>query len=109
MKSLSRHCETFRSLAGLALAGMGLFLLFGRVIGEADRLSRTLDQTASAGMELVSWIMLASTVNAHRLEHALLTLLWPVIPGLVGTVLLWSSGSQQSNRRDGNQPCIRWA
>ena len=108
MKTRNPRCEILRSIAGLALAGAGLFLLFGRVMGAADRLSRTLDQTASARMEVVSWIMMAASLDMHRLEHALLTLLWPLLPGLLGTVLLWSA-SRQNTRGDDGGPCVWWA
>jgi hypothetical protein len=60
-------------------------------------------------MDVVSWIMLASALNIHRLEGALLTLLWPLIPGLVGTVLLWSASSRQGNHDESSRPCMRWA
>jgi hypothetical protein len=110
MKTRHLPCETLRSLAGLALAGVGIFLLTGRLLTAADRLSRVLDHTASATGEFVSWIMLASSLNTHRLGYDLLTLLWPLVPGLLGTVLLWSTTARQNTRGDdGGRPCVRWA
>jgi hypothetical protein len=109
MKTRHLPCETFRSVAGLALAGGGAFLLTGRVLNVADRLSRVLDHTASATGDFVSWIMLASSLDTHRLGHNLLTLLWPLLPSLVGTVLLWSAASRQNIRGDNDRPCVRWA
>jgi hypothetical protein len=106
---MNPRCKMFRSIAGLALAGAGLFLLFGRVMGAADRLNRTLDQTASARMEVVSWIMIAASIDMHRLEHALLTLLWPLLPGVLGTVLLWSVASRHNASGDDSRPCVWWA
>lgn len=109
MKTRHQPCETLRSLAGLALAGVGVFLLTGRVLIEADRLSRVLDHTASATREFVSWIMLASSLNTHRVGHHLLTLLWPLLPGLLGAVLLWSAAALENTPGDDGRPCVRWA
>jgi hypothetical protein len=109
MKRRHLPCETLRSLAGLALAGVGVFLLMGRVLSAADRVSRVLDHTAPATGEFVSWIMLASSLNTHRLGYDLVTLLWPLLPGLLGTVLLWSSAARQNTRGDDGRHCVRWA
>ena len=109
MKTRHLPCESFRTVAGLALAGVGVFLLTGRVLNAADRLSRALDHTASATGNFVSWIMLASSLDTHRLGHDLLTSLWPLIPSLVGTVLLWSAAARQNTRGDNGRPCVRWA
>jgi hypothetical protein len=109
MKFPNPSCEILRSLAGLALAGVGLFLLFGRVMGAADRLSRMLEQTASARLEVVSCIMLASSLNLHRLGHSLLNILWPLLPSMVGTVLMWTATSRQARRDREHRPCARWA
>ncbi len=109
MKTRHLPCETLRSLAGLALAGMGAFLLTGRVLSAADRVSRVLDHTASATGDFVSWIMLASSLNTHHLGHDLLRLFWPLLPGLMGTVLLWSTAARQNTRADDRRPCVRWA
>ena len=107
MKTLNLTCEIFRSLAGLVIGGTGIFRLFTHLVGATEQLSRTLDQTSGARMQLLSWIMLASSFNAHRLEHDLLSILWPLVPSLVGSVLLWSAISRQSAQD--RQPCARWA
>ena len=107
MKTLNLPCEISRSLAGLAIGGTGLFHLFTQVIGATEQLTRTLDQTSAARMQILSWIMLASSLNPHRLEHDLLSILWPLLPSMVGSVLLWSAVSRQS-KRDG-RPCTHWA
>jgi hypothetical protein len=109
MKFPNPSCETLRSLAGLALAGVGLFLLVGRVMGAADRLSRMLEQTASARLEVVSWIMLASSLNTHRLGHDLLSILWPLLPSMVGTVLTWTATARQAKPGRKHRSCARWA
>lgn len=61
MKGQKSYGETVRSVAGFALIGPGLFLLFGHVVGAAGRLSQALNQTSSSGLEVVSTIMLAAS------------------------------------------------
>ena len=107
MKTLNLPCEILRSFAGLAIGGTGLFHLFTHVMGATEQLTRTLDQTSPLRMQLLSWIMLASSLNTHHLEHDLLNALWPLLPSLVGSVLLWSAASRQSTRN--GKPCARWA
>jgi hypothetical protein len=107
MKTLNLPCEIFRSLAGVAIGGTGLFHTFTHVMDATEQLTRTLDQTSAARMQLLSWIMLASSLNTHSLEHDLLSLLWSLLPSVVGSVLLWSAASRQSKR--GGGPCARWA
>ena len=107
MKTQNLPCEMFGSFAGLAIGGTGLFHLFTHVMGATEQLTRTLEQTSAARMQLLSWIMLASSLNPHRLGHDLCSVLWPLLPSLVGSVLLWSADSRQS-KRDG-RPCTRWA
>jgi hypothetical protein len=96
-----------RSIAGLAIGGTGLFRLFTRVMGATEQLTRTLDQTSVARMRLFSWILLASSLNTPSLEHDLLRALWPLLPSVVGSVLLWSDATRQSKRN--GRPCSRWA
>jgi len=106
MKNLNFSCEMFRSFVGLAIGGTGLFHLFTRVMDATEQLIRTLDQTSSARMQLLSWIMLASSLNMHRLQHDVLSILWPLLPSMVGSVLLWSAASRQSKRN--GTPCASW-
>ena len=107
----TRHlpCEIVRSVAGFMLAAAGFLLLTERVVSAADEVSRVLDHTASARMDAVSWVMLASSLDARQLGHDLLTVLWPLLPSLVGTVLLWSVAKGQKNGRPDSRPCVRWA
>ncbi len=107
MKTLNLPCEIFRSVAGLAIGGTGLFHTITHVMDATEQLTRTLDQTSAARMQLLSWIMLASSLNAHNLKHDLLSILWPLLPSMVGSVLLWSAASRQHNRN--GRPCARWA
>jgi hypothetical protein len=81
------HPETLRSLAGSALVGPGLFLLFGHLVCAAAQLNRLLNQTPGAGLEVVSSVMLAASFGPHHLWHDLFALLWPPLikPGPNGT------------------------
>ena len=107
MKTQNLPCEILRSLAGPAIAGNGLFHLFTHVMGATEQLTHTLDQTSSARMQLLSWIILASSLNTQRLEHNLLSILWALLPSMVGSVLVWSAASRQDKRN--GRPCTRWA
>jgi hypothetical protein len=71
MKRQKSYGETVRSVAGFALIGPGLFLLFGHVVGAAGRLSQALDQTAPSGLEVVSSIMLAASWSPNHLAYDL--------------------------------------
>ena len=107
MKEKTRHCETARSLAGLAMGGVGLFLLFGRIANTAGPVVH-LVRHAADGLVLVSSIMQASSLTTHQLEADLLTLLWPLALVLLGTFLI-SSASVKESTRQGTGPCVRWA
>jgi hypothetical protein len=107
MKTLNLPCEIFRSLTGLPIGGTGLFHLFTHVMGATAQVTRTLDQASAARMQLFSWILLASSLNTHSLEHILLRALWPLLPSMVGIVLLWSAASRQGKRN--GRPCARCA
>ena len=85
MKTLNLPCEIFRSWAGLAIGGAGLFHLFTGVTNATEQLTRALEQTSAARMQLLSWIMLASSLNTHSVEYDLLRILWPLLP-IMGAV-----------------------
>jgi len=89
------------------MAGTGLFLLFGHVAGAAGHFSRLLHQTAGAGLGLVSSIMVASSLDSHRLMLDLFSLLWPIAPLVAGIVLAEKPSREQGDRRHG--PCAQWA
>src|SRR5262249_46340812 len=106
MKTPTLSCGIIRSAAGLAIGGTGLFRLFTHVLGATEQVTLALDQTAAARTQLLSWIMLASSLNTHRLGHDLFTTFWPLLPSVAGSVLLWSTESQRSKRS--GQPCAQW-
>jgi hypothetical protein len=108
MKAQTRHCETARSLAGLATGGVGLFLLFGRIAGAAGPVVHLVRHTAD-GLVLVSSVMQASSLTLHQVEADLLTLLWPLALVLLGTFLISSASAKDGTREGGAGPCVRWA
>jgi uncharacterized membrane protein len=108
MKRQKSYGETLRSVAGFALIGPGLFLLFGHVVGAAGRLSQTIDQSASAGLEVVSSIMLAASWSPNHLAYDLASVLWPALLVVAGVALLQDACSSEvgSKSQDCGDPCI---
>lgn len=92
----STHTETPRSIVGAILVGLGLFLLFGHVLGVADRVSRVLDQNCGGSLDVGSSIMLAASISTHQLAHAAIAFLWPLLVVIAGTILLKDSPTQQA-------------
>ena len=88
MKTQTTQAETLRSVAGALLVGLGLFLLFGHVLGAAGRVSHLLDQNSGASLDLASSIMLAASMSTAQLVHAAISLLWPLLVVVAGTILL---------------------
>jgi|SRR5215470_13962707 len=105
MKTRNFPCGLIRSAAGLAIGGTGLFRLFTHILGATEQVTRALDQTSTAQMQLLSWIVMASSINTHRLGHDLLSVLWPLLPCVVGSVLLWSAARRSQHK---GQPCTQW-
>lgn len=91
----STHIETPRSIAGAFLVGLGLFLLFGHVLGIADRVSRVLDQNSGVGFDVGSSIMLAASISTQQVAHAAIAFLWPLLVVVAGSILLKDPPSQQ--------------
>ena len=106
MKIPNLPCEILRSAAGLTIASTGLFRLFTHIVGATEQVTRALNQTSAPRTQLLSLIVVASSLNTHRLGHDLLNLLWPLLPSVVGSILLWSAASCR-NKRNG-QPYAQW-
>lgn len=106
MKIRNLQCEIGRSAAGLTIAGTGLYRLFTHIVGATEQVTRALDQTSAARTEVLSLIVVASSLNTHRLGHDLLSLLWPLLPSAVGSILLSSAAACRSKRN--RQPCAQW-
>ena len=108
MKRQKFYGETLRSVAGFALIGPGLFLLFGHVVGAAGRLNHALDQTASAGMEVVSSIMLAASWSPNHVAYDLVSMLWPALLVVAGVALLRDACSSEGKSKVEGcaDPCV---
>jgi len=108
MRRQKSYGETVRSVAGFALIGPGLFLLFGHVVGAAGRLSQALDQTASSGLEVVSSIMLAASWSPNHLAYDLASMCWPALLVVMGIALLREACTSEVNSKsqDCADPCI---
>jgi len=100
------QCEIVRSAAGMTIASTGLYRLFTHIVGATEQVSRAMDQTSVARTQLLSLIVVASSLNTHTLGHDLLSMLWPLLPSIVGPILLWSAASCRSKRN--GQPCAQW-
>lgn len=108
MKRQKSYGETLRSVAGFTLIGPGLFLLFGHVANAAGRLSQTMDKTASAGLEVVSSIMLAASWSPNHVAYDLASMLWPGLLVLAGIALLQDACSSEAEAKSQGcaDPCI---
>ena len=108
MKRQKSYGDTLRSVAGFALIGPGLFLLFGHVVGAAGRLSQALDQTASSGLEVVSSIMLAASWSPNHLAYDLASMFWPALLVVMGIALLREACTSEVNSKsqDCADPCV---
>jgi len=107
MKAQYLPCGVLRSAAGLAISGAGLFHLFTHVLGATEQLTRTLDRISGARTQLLSLIVIASSLDARTLGHDLLSVFWPLLPSFAGCILLWSAASRRE--KHGRQPCAQWA
>jgi hypothetical protein len=80
--------QILKSLAGSALAGPGLFILFGHLVGAIDHLRGLLVNAAGQGLSLFSSVVLAATLDQHWVSQVVLGLLWPLLLIVGGAVLL---------------------
>lgn len=84
-------CQTLKSIAGSALVGPGLFILFGNLDGAAVRLSHLLGPAPGEGFGVLSSVIFAASFDHQRLLQVLLELLvsfWPLLFVIIGAVLL---------------------
>jgi hypothetical protein len=91
--------ESIRAIAGGALVGLGLHILFGNLDTAADQLKHLLGITAGDALGVLPSVVLASSqaAQAYALDHhgflqcflRMLVSFWPLLLVVVGTVLLW--------------------
>jgi len=91
MATQHTSCQTLKSIAGSALVGPGLFLLFGNLDGAAIRLSHLLGAAPGEALGVLSSVIFAASFDHQRLCQGLLQMLvsfWPLLLVIVGAVLL---------------------
>jgi hypothetical protein len=97
--------QTLRSIAGSALAGPGILVLFLNLEGAAAQLSHHRGGVFGEGFGLLHLVMLAASFDHQQLVRSLLQMLvsfWPVLLVISGTVLLRDAFPAQEPSR-----CIR--
>jgi hypothetical protein len=80
--------QDFKSVAGSALAGTGLFIVFGHLVGIVDQVHALEGNAAGQGLDVFSSVVLSATLDQHWWLQALLGLLWPLLLIIAGAVLL---------------------
>lgn len=93
-----RLTERWRPIAGGALVGLGLHLLFGNLDRDVVQLGRILGIPSGDGLGVLPSIMLATSqaVKVFAADHhgfwlvlvRMLLSLWPLLPVIVGTIFL---------------------
>lgn len=100
MASRRTLSQTLKSIAGVALVGPGLFILFGNLDGAAARLNHLLATTPGEGFGVLSSVILAASFDHQRLLQGLLQMLvsfWPLLFVSVGAVLLRDAFTENVN------------
>ncbi len=95
--------QTFKSVAGSALVGPGLFILFGNLFCAATAISQYLNRTAGEGLSVLPSVIVAASVNQHWVMQALLHLFWPLLLVVAGAVLLRESAADEIREMSGSQ------
>jgi hypothetical protein len=98
--------QTFKSLAGSALAGPGLFVLFSHVMEVVDQVHALEGNAAGQGLGVFSSMVLAATWDHHWWLQALLGLLWPLLLIIGGAVLLNDNSDDCRNEHKALAPKI---
>lgn len=98
MARQQRFSETFRSIAGGALVGLGLHILFGNLDRAAAQLKHLSGPASGETLGVLPSVVLAASQGAqvYALDHQgfvlvflrMLLSLWPLLLVIVGTILL---------------------
>jgi len=76
MATQHTSCQTLKSIAGSALVGPGLFLLFGNLDGAAIRLSHLLGAAPGEALGVLSSVIFAASFDHQRLCQGLPQMLY---------------------------------
>ena len=101
MTGQSETNQTFKSIAGSALAGPGLFIMFGHLGGIVDQVHALEGNAAGQGLGVFSSVVLSATLDQHWWLQALLGLLWPLLLIIAGAVLLNDDSDDCTSERKG--------
>ena len=86
--------QTLKSIAGSVLAGPGILVLFGNLEAAAAQLSNLRCTTLGEGLGVLHIVMLAASLNHHRIVQSLFKIFvtfWPLLPVIIGAGLLWNA------------------
>jgi hypothetical protein len=95
--------QTFRSVAGSALVGPGLFILFGNLVCAATAISQYLNRTGEEGLSVLPSVIVAASVDQHWVMQALVHLFWPLLLVVAGAVLLRENATDEFKVMSGSQ------
>jgi len=86
--------QSTRSIAGVALAGIGMFILYLHLTAGVTRLSQMLGEGGSKALALLlsvipslSQVLQAYAADHHRFAQLMLVSCWPLLLVVVGTAL----------------------
>lgn len=110
MARQSTSFRTSKTVAGAGLAGLGLFILYGNLAGEAARVTHVLSGNGSAALGLLPAVILSAlrllqdyACNHQRflwatLRHLLLSS-WPVLLVMLGAALSRDALAEEPRHR----------
>jgi len=86
--------QTLKSIVGSVLAGPGILVLFENLEAAAAQLSHLHCTTLGEGLGVLHIVMLAASLNHHRIVQSLIQIFatfWPLLPVIIGAGLLWNA------------------
>jgi hypothetical protein len=86
--------QSFESIVGAALVGLGLFILFGKLDGPAAQLTNLLATAARETLKLLPFLVVWQALQAYTLNHQwfsacslhLLVSSWPLLHAIAGAL-----------------------
>jgi hypothetical protein len=101
--------QTFKSITGAVIAGLGMFILYENLAGAVDRVRNVLaNGSAALGGLPAAILFLSQTVHAYALDHqrlvhvlfqqTLASSLWPLFMVIFGAVLSGDTFMENSPR-----------
>ncbi len=94
---------TVRALAGSALVGPGLFVLFGNLVCAAGQVDEVLRNTSRLG--ILSSVILMASSDHHWLLQLALRIIWPLLLVIAGAVLFGDDSAEAARRASNTAGC----